>query len=94
MIKPGETLPKDLRTALSIFLKHTDYHVISTKEGTQSAYTIRNMMQGVANITENNEATAQLLLDYGLEKATDHIEKLKKAKEVIEKYTRNKEVAA
>ena len=94
MIKTGEKLPAELRQALSLFLKTADYHVLATKDGIKSGYTIRNMMQGVAQVNEEGSDTAQLLVDYGLEKAKDQIEKLKNAMAVIEQYASKKEVAA
>lgn len=92
----GKNLPLELRTAISLILKNTDYAIVAERTP-RSEYTIKNLMQ-MKNPHEiaSDEAkeTAEILIGYALEKATGQIEKLQKVKSVIEKYSKKEEVAA
>jgi len=87
-LKIGEKMPLELRTAISIFLKGSDYAIVVDQMDTPRRQdTIKNFMAGTHEIiSQESLETAEKLVEYAIDKAEDRISKLKDAASVIQKY--------
>jgi hypothetical protein len=77
-MKQGEPIEKKVRTAMSIFLKTSDYETMESLPTIMSKATMLNLMKGF-DTTESSYHTAVEMLNYSYEKAEKTIDAMNKA---------------